>query len=194
MSDWLSKLERRRNREEAEQKREEAARKAQAERKQLALSEYNSKIQSSYEQNKIQYERIYDSIEKYTKRASDAGYDVRLERKDGGHVSIVSSHTYSYSEGSYQTMSETILVTLELRPWGNGFLVHYNGRGIPHRETYISLLRVTDRVIADWVQWAANVGPNDPVGARRIKLICWIIGIALGLFVLWAAAANIFLK
>jgi hypothetical protein len=176
MGDWISKLEKQKN-------REAVARKAQTEREQRAENEYNSYIQRSYERNKNQYERVYDSIEKHAKRASDAGFDVRPQRRGGSCMNIVCHYTYyDYDVGNQESSN-----TLELIPWGYGFLVHYNDRVIPNRKTHIYLFRVTDRVIADWVRWTANDGPNDPIGARRMKIICWVIGIMLGLWVLLAA-------
>ena len=173
MSDWLSKL-------EEQRRQEDAAQRAQAEREQNALSEDHRQIQHSYEQNKTRYEQIYDSIERYTRRASGMGFKVRAERQ-GGCMFIFGSHS--------DAAGDNFSATLELRPWGNGFWVHYKERAFTSKR--ISLNRITDQVIADWVKWVAFEGPHDPVEEGRIRIFLWIIGVGIGLLILAGVIAFI---
>jgi hypothetical protein len=170
MSDWLSKV-------EEQRRRETAANDAKAEKEQRALNENYNRTQRSYQQNKNRYDEIFDSIEKYTNRASGLGFDV-ITKREGIYMSI----ERFYFDGEGKVGRE-----LELRPWDNGFLVSY---GYGNRTTYINLHRVTDGVIADWVKWAAGHGPSDPIGERRLNLIFMIIGLIVGLIVVGMLAYN----
>lgn len=163
MSDWLSKV-------EEQRRREKAAEDAKAIKEQRAFSECYDRMQHSYQQNKNRYDEIYDSIEKYTNRASTLGFDV-VTKREGIYMSI----ERFYFDGEGMVGRE-----LSLQPWDNGFSVSYGYGG---RKTYISLLRVTERVIADWVKWAAGDGPYDPIEGRWFNRIFWIIGIIVGLYV-----------
>lgn len=179
MSDWLTKL-------EAERNKASTQAKAQAESTQKAQDAHYNQIQRSYEQNKQRIERIYDAVEKYVKRASGMGFKVDASRPAAGWMFITGSFTVWGEEGEGQTTA-----TLELRPYNNGFQIHYNGRSYPTRKSFISFYRVTDRVIANWVKWSVGEGPADPVEDGCFTMIFWAVGIVILLGILLAIIVAI---
>jgi hypothetical protein len=172
MNDWLSKLDSKRRADVI----------AEQERTAWELAVTNN-IQEgrrqSYERNRARIEFIYKALEDYASRARGMGFEVNTVRHETYGFAVVGRHKFP-DEGGYSTHE----ARLELIPFGDSFDIHYNGRVSPTNKTSVSLRRVNEKIIANWVRWSVGEGPGNPIEERwfRIILIGCLLAIIIPIF------------
>lgn len=164
MSDWLSQIEDKKKREEARSQKST----------QKWLRETRKKVdygKESYEKYKDNIEEVYKNIEDYVKRAASMKFNVTTLRTTKESLQI---EPLNHSPKGYPH--------IYLEPYGNNLQVTFVSSGEWERRT-ISLNRISDRVIGEWVKYVADHYNNGYGILKRSKYFAAAVFV-LGLFML----------
>ena len=137
MGDWLSELEAKKKRELIES--QQTTKKWQNKSRKEAA--YENK---SYENNKDKIEKVYENIENYVRRATSMKFNVTVRRGTTGSLHI---KPQEHSPKGYPE--------IYIKPYGIGFKLTFMA-SMEYEERRISIYRVSDRVIGEWVKYVAD--------------------------------------